>query len=208
MSSTFANISLYIPHVFASISKKRIVDTFENLQIGNVKRIDFVYKKGHSEYNAVYIHFNYWYDNIAARNFQERVLNPNMEARVVYDEPWFWIVLENKAKKAPSGRKHRLNLETLNNNCATTPVKQQMTNRDFANLMNVVTEFTPSCNDSPAVITLDAVLEENRQLKYMVCEYIAKEGKASHEHAMLMDDLISVKNQLALLKEEQMYNNV
>lgn len=208
MSSTFANISLYIPHVFASISKKRIVDTFENLQIGNVKRIDFVYKKGHSEYNAVYIHFNYWYDNIAARNFQERVLNPNMEARVVYDEPWFWIVLENKAKKAPSGRKHRLNLETLNNNCATTPVKQQMTNRDFANLMNVVTEFTPSCNDSAELITLDAVLEENRQLKYMVGEYIAKEGKASHEHAMLMDDLISVKNQLALLKEEQMYNNV
>ena len=224
MSSTFANISLYIPHVFASISKKRIVDTFENLQIGNVKRIDFVYKKGHSEYNAVYIHFNYWYDNIAARNFQERVLNPNMEARVVYDEPWFWIVLENKAKKAPSGRKHRLNLETLNNNCATTPVKQQMTNRDFANLMKSPTDdadFRALCddisreanyfgdvNDSPAVITLDAVLEENRQLKYMVGEYIAKEGKASHEHAMLMDDLISVKNQLALLKEEQMYNNV
>jgi hypothetical protein len=63
-------------------------------------------------------------------------------------------------------------------------------------------------NDSAELITLDKVLEENRQLKYMVGEYIAKEGRASHEHAMLMDDLISVKNQLALLKEEQMYNNV
>ena len=219
MSSNFANISLYIPHVFASISKKRIINTFEDLQIGNVKRIDFVYKKSHSEYNAVYIHFNYWYDNIAARNFQERVINPNVEARIVYDEPWFWIVLENKTKKAPSGRKPRLNMETLNkmetlnncdslNNCESTPVKKQMTNRDFANLMNTVTEFTPSSNDSPAVITLDEVLEENKKLKYLVGEYIAKEGKLSHEHNMLMDDFISVKNQLALLKEEKMYNNV
>jgi hypothetical protein len=104
-------------------------------------------------------------------------------------------------------------METLNNcdslnNCESTPVKKQMTNRDFANLMNTVTEFTPSSNDSPAVITLDEVLEENKKLKYLVGEYIAKEGKLSHEHNMLMDDFISVKNQLALLKEEKMYNNV
>jgi hypothetical protein len=30
MASTFANISLYIPHVFANISKNKIVETFLN----------------------------------------------------------------------------------------------------------------------------------------------------------------------------------
>ena len=114
MSSSIANISLYIPHVFANIHRKRVVDTFENLRIGNVKRADIVSKRSANgeHYNSVYIHFNYWYDNIAARNFQERVLDTTREARIVYDEPWYWIVLENKAKKHVSGdRKPRVVLD-------------------------------------------------------------------------------------------------
>jgi hypothetical protein len=36
-----------------------------------------------------------------------------MEARVVYDEPWYWIVLENKARKhIPGERKPRIDLGT------------------------------------------------------------------------------------------------
>ena len=42
---TFANISLYIPHVFANITKSTIVQTFEKLRIGSINRIDFVNKK-------------------------------------------------------------------------------------------------------------------------------------------------------------------
>jgi hypothetical protein len=232
MSSQFANVSLYIPHVFANISKKRIAETFEHLRIGSVKRIDFINKKGSSdEYNTVYIHFNYWYDNIAARNFQERVLNPNMEARIVYDEPWFWIVLENKGKKASGAeRKPRVNFEALNKSESGSATKQ-MTNQDFAKLVNEASchedeaDFRALCEDiskevnyfgeDVAIDTLDQVLEEsrnlkeeNRILKEQIGKYMAMEGKAAHEHNMLMDDYISVKNQLALLKEEQMFNNV
>ena len=139
MSSAIANMSLYIPHVFANISKKMVAETFENLRIGNVKRVDFVYKRGsNGGFNAVYIHFNYWYDNVAACNFQERVLDPNREARIVYDEPWYWIVLENKTKKASSDRKPRINLEALANSGYVTPPEKQMTNQDFANLFPLV----------------------------------------------------------------------
>ena len=232
MSSQIANISLYIPHVFANISKKVVAETFEDLRIGNVKRVDFVYKKGsNGDFNAVYIHFNHWYDNVAARNFQERVISPSMEARIVYDEPWYWIVLENKTKKVDSTkRKPRLNLEALANSGYVTPPVKQMTNQDFANLLQNSCQdlikssleedeedFRALCRDisseicyaeeDAAIITMDDVIDENRKLKEQLGEYMEKAGRLEHQFNMLMDDKISVSNELAWLKE-QAYNNV
>ena len=232
MSSQIANISLYIPHVFANISKKTVAETFEDLRIGNVKRVDFVYKKGsNGDFNAVYIHFNHWYDNVAARNFQERVISPSMEARIVYDETWYWIVLENKTKKVDSTkRKPRLNLEALANSGYVTPPVKQMTNQDFANLLQNSCQdlikssleedeedFRALCRDisseicyteeDAAIITLDDVIDENRKLKEQLGEYMEKAGRLEHQFNMLMDDKISVSNELAWLKE-QAYNNV
>ena len=231
MSSQIANISLYIPHVFANISKKTVAETFEDLRIGNVKRVDFVYKRGsNGEFNAVYIHFNRWYDNVAARNFQERVINPSMEARIIYDEPWYWIVLENKTKKVDSTkRKPRVNLEALANSGYVTPPVKQMTNQDFANLLQKSysetqedfffdAQFKAACSsisseicyaqEDAAFITLDDVIDENRKLKDQLGEYMEKAGRLEHHFNMLMDDKICLQNELALLKEDQVYNNL
>jgi hypothetical protein len=136
--SAMNNVSLYIPHVFANISKEEVINVFEGLRIGKVSNIDFVNKMGdHSQYNAVYVHFEYWYDNAAARNFQERVLNPDKEARIVYDDPWYWIVLENKAKKHVSGdRKPRVVLDLQEKEEHSEPAKQMMSNKDFSELIN------------------------------------------------------------------------
>ena len=133
--STINNISIYIPHVFANIDKDRVSDAFESQGIGKVKNVDFVGKFGKEGYafNAVYVHFEYWYNSSVARNFQERVLNPNKEARIVYEDPWYWIVLENKAKKHTSGsRKVRLVLD-IPQDGFITPVKQR-SNKDFADM--------------------------------------------------------------------------
>ena len=231
MSSQFANISLYIPHVFTNISKKMVAETFEHLRIGNVKRVDFVHKKGsNGAFNAVYIHFNYWYDNIAASNFKDRVLNPNVEARIVYDEPWYWIVLENKTKKVdPTKRKPCVNLEALSNIGPVTPVKQ-MTNQDFANLLQrpqVLAQssleedeedFKELCRsisseicytqEYAAMITIDDIIDENKKLTEKLGVYMEKSGRLEHEFNMLMDDKISLQNELALLKENHIYHNL
>ena len=137
--SAMNNVSLYIPHVFANISKDEVINIFESLRIGKVSNIDFVIKMGdHSQqYNSAYIHFEYWHDNTAARNFQERVLNPAKEARIVYDDPWYWIVLENKAKKHVSGdRKPRVVLDLQEKEDEDAPAKQMMSNKDFSDLIN------------------------------------------------------------------------
>ena len=124
--SAIKNISLYIPHIFANYSKSDVVKVFEDLSIGKVKSIDFISKmdKGGKPFNAAYIHFEYWFDNIAASNFQERVLNPKKEARLMYEDPWFWLVLENTGRKIVSGdRKQCIDLGDLKQVSSTTPEK-------------------------------------------------------------------------------------
>lgn len=94
------NMSLYIPHVFENITKEHIIYVFEILRIGKVCNIDFVTKLNQNKvYNGAYIHFEYWYNNISNINLQEKIRNPNKEARIVYDEPWFWLILENTGSK-------------------------------------------------------------------------------------------------------------
>jgi hypothetical protein len=218
MSSSIANISLYIPHVFANIGKNMIADTFEDLRIGNVKRVDLINKRGSTgDFNAVYIHFNHWYDNISARNFQERVLDPNMEARIVYDEPWHWIVLENKTKKVDSiKRKPCVNLDVLNQ-LMTPPPRKMMNNQDFADLIgapkkvkliaakNDETEYLEICRkikfEEPIFVTLDEVVEENIKVKAQLGEYMERFGRLEHQYNMLMDENITLQNHNAILQE-------
>jgi hypothetical protein len=119
--SAIKNISLFIPHVYANFTSEAVFDIIQAQGFGEVKNVDFVAKTGSDgkPYNAVYIHFYQWYDNIVAHNFQERVLNPNKEARIMYDDPWYWLVLQNKGKKhVPGQRKPTIDLDAF-----TTPEK-------------------------------------------------------------------------------------
>jgi hypothetical protein len=113
LSAMFNPLSLFIPRVFANIGEDRIKRVFDSCGLGLVDRVDFVSKmdaKG-QVYNSAYIHFKYWYNTASASNFVERVRNPNQEARVVYDDPWYWIVLENTGKRhGPGSRKQNINL--------------------------------------------------------------------------------------------------
>jgi hypothetical protein len=124
--SAIQNISLYIPHIFANYSKDDVAQIFEDQNIGKIKNIDFISKFGHDgkPFSAAYIHFDHWFNNTAAANFQERVLNPEKEARIMYEDPWYWIVLENKARKVVSGdRKPRIDLGNFP--AISTPVKEK-----------------------------------------------------------------------------------
>ena len=113
INQSITNMSLFIPHVFSNISAERITAAFQDNDIGQVSHIDLVSKmdKNGQIYNSAYVHFAFWYQNSTAVNFQERVINPNQQAKLVYDDPWFWIVLKNSTEKHESGaRKTRLDL--------------------------------------------------------------------------------------------------
>lgn len=85
-------MSLFIPHVFMNITSERIVTVFETLGFGKVKRVDLVNK---GKYNRVYIHFEEWYENEMVARFQEKIMNKDKVVRIIYDDPYYWMVLEN-----------------------------------------------------------------------------------------------------------------
>jgi len=111
-------MSLYIPHVFGNVTKDIIIKTIKFQSLGKVNKIDFVEKIGKNgkTYNSAFVHFEYWYDNISSVHFQERVKNPEKEARIVYKDPWFWVCFENTGKKhIPGERKERININDYSN---------------------------------------------------------------------------------------------
>ena len=208
--SAIKNISLYIPHIFANYSKNDVAKVLEDLSIGKVKHIDFVSKMGNDgkAYNAAYIHFDYWYDNIAARNFQERVLDPKREARLMYEEPWFWLVLENKSRKIVSGdRKICIDIGDLHTPEKTnkvssprTPVKERK-NTKTANKfgLNLNNTFTDCCAEEEQAYT--EMLEEMAECEASMDEddqcLISIDGRYVQE---LEQENIYLRNQLAQLQ--------
>jgi hypothetical protein len=185
MTSTIKNISLYIPHIFGNFSKEDVTDIFETLKIGKVNKIDFIPKMGkdRKEYNAAYVHFEFWYNNRASVNFQNRVLNPEEEARLIYDEPWYWIVLENKGQKIqPGQRKTRINLGDLNaisikSNCPSAPIKQYKTiQNNIMKPINLISELDESVElneDEIAMEECEAEMEkDDHYLAYFDKRYV------------------------------------
>ena len=183
------NISLYIPHIFANYSKSDVAQIFEDQGIGKVSHIDFVSKLGqdNKEYNAAYIHFDYWFANTIAANFQERVLNSKKEARIMYEDPWYWIVLENKARKiAPGDRKPRIDLGEFPalSSSNVTPVKAKAEKK---------------CPDAPAKAKTqtEPVLPIAKCLEFD--EEVADEMEELMETDAQMDEIE------ALIEEEESY---
>ena len=111
-----SQMSLYIPHVFPNFTSEYIASVFEYMEIGSIDHVDLVARvdKHGNYYNSAYIHFIYWFAGPIAENFQARVLDPTREARIIHDDPWYWIVLENTAKKyVPGDRKICIDLNQI-----------------------------------------------------------------------------------------------
>ena len=106
------NTSLFIPHVFSNIDDERIKSVIENgYKLGTIDSIDKISKTSPDgkTYNSVYIHFKSWNDDEKTKKFLMRLKDTTKESHIIYDKPWFWIVLENtsanKKKNVPSTQK-------------------------------------------------------------------------------------------------------
>jgi hypothetical protein len=105
MSSSLSSFpSFYIPRVFKNIGEERVIGVFESLGFGRVDHVDFVRRRGEKgdEYNSVYVHFATMTDSTMVRRFLDKLQNGDVQnpPRIVYDDPWYWIVLENKPQQA------------------------------------------------------------------------------------------------------------
>ena len=100
MSVINQQLSLYIPRVFGTVTEEFINIYFAEKNIGKVKKIDFIkMEKDGKKFNSVYIHFEEWFENENVLAFQKEIYGPNKQIKLLYNNPWYWIVLENVSKK-------------------------------------------------------------------------------------------------------------
>jgi len=116
MSSSY---SVFIPRVFSNIRAERISEIFDTKCIGKVSSVDLISKKNQKGdttqyYNMAFVHFERLYDTDEALTFRREVDDPNMKAKVLYEDPWFWIVLpfEQKEKHTPTIEAGTTNVNT------------------------------------------------------------------------------------------------
>jgi hypothetical protein len=97
--------------VFANITKERITRILEDtFPLGKIERIDIV--SVNDSINRVFIHFEYWYDTDFVKEFKKLIEDSTTQAKIVYDEPWFWIVLKNTHRIATGECKKRINIDS------------------------------------------------------------------------------------------------
>jgi hypothetical protein len=87
-------LSVYIPIVDENIGDTSIKAVFEHLGLGVISRVDFVYSSIGKK--QAFLHFESWNDCEKARKVQREILDPDCNARLVYDNPKFWPLLQNR----------------------------------------------------------------------------------------------------------------
>ncbi len=105
--TTFNNkLSIFIPRVLSEwANEESIMNIFKKLDIGEVERVDFVEKQDNRYvardcinnyiYYQAFVHFKEWSDTRISRNIQDKIFNPEQVAKIVYDDPKYWIILKN-----------------------------------------------------------------------------------------------------------------
>ena len=104
-------LSMYIPYV--SASAEYIKETIEDFGFGKVKRVDCVSRGNDEPSSMAFIHMEYWEEDALTENFQERIKNSEKEARIVYDDPNYWIILPNKNPLSDEMHKMQVEIDYL-----------------------------------------------------------------------------------------------
>ena len=103
--------SICIPRTFRTIrgdqTKRAVFNTFRDLRIGHIDRIDTVHKTDQrgEHYCTVYVHLKWNMSSQLARETRQKLLDRN-DIKVVYDEPWFWKCTMSNMEK-PEDRVHK-----------------------------------------------------------------------------------------------------
>jgi len=155
------SFSVCIPRIFNNIPTSKIVNTFEVLDIGKVEKVDIIMKIGKNgePIKMAFVHFTEWYNNSTAFNLRNKIENPHEDAKLVYDDPWYWIILPNL-----SNSNHNMNV--MNN---MNDMNKNITN-DMMNDMNDMNKNTINAmNDKLVELSneIDCIYEEIYKKEYI-----------------------------------------
>lgn len=88
--------SIMIPFIESQYTAEYIANVFWRQLIAQVGIITLLtYTKNNNVYSMAYITIDEWHDSENAYNFIQRLKNPNVEARIVHSEDYWWPVYIN-----------------------------------------------------------------------------------------------------------------
>ena len=89
------DLIIYIPNISKKIQSDFISDLFKKL---NIAKVGYVHlQEIDNLHNAATVYMDCWHNNQCVENLQEKINNPNLQARLIYDDPEYWV-LYNKAE--------------------------------------------------------------------------------------------------------------
>lgn len=139
-------LSVYIPRVFNNITADRITQVFQNQRLGRVHHVDFVPRIDDNEAKMAFVHFEYLNtNNMACQHLIERILDPVREARVVYEDPYYWLLLPNHNDSTSNM------YNSYNMRCEINHLNNMVENlrREFNNVNNVLNTLLSDFYDIP-----------------------------------------------------------
>ena len=140
-----------------NITSNRIQQVMESfgVDLGKVERVDLVNK---GKYNSAYVHFQYWNDNDFVARFQERAADPEKVCKLVYDDPWYWIILQNTSHKriGPERRKEVIQLPSVPLEVGNTNINKESLSDLWWQMELMQTEI----DDLRDVLMYTGILEE------------------------------------------------
>jgi len=100
------SLSIFIPSMSPYIKPEHIMDLFRRLDLAEVDTIELTEKvaKGtFTPYKTAHIYFKFWHDTDAARALQRQIESATKEnpAKIVYDDPFSWILIKNTKQPHP-----------------------------------------------------------------------------------------------------------
>lgn len=125
--------SICIPHVYNNISDERIYDVFDKYNLGTVSSIEMKRRTGTDkhQYKTVFVHFSEWNNgNVSAVNLKTMIDDPSKEAKLVYDDPWYWVLLPhtNTNKKQYPNKQYLRNSSHANHSPSMKNKKMTLEN--------------------------------------------------------------------------------
>lgn len=107
--------SFYIPRISTTYNELSIVIAFKNMNIGVVKRVDFMLNEETDLYQSAFVHMDFIYDNDYTEKILTTIIKNNKSIRVYpnrINPGIYWILLKNKNPVTET----RLNIHQLAEN--------------------------------------------------------------------------------------------
>jgi hypothetical protein len=101
--------SLFIPVIYTTIGEEKVREVFEKGNIAIIASVNFVPKvinngSGNKKINVnmAFIHVAYWIPSESSKRFQNEIRSNEKGTKLTYNDPYYWIVLENKSVNQPT----------------------------------------------------------------------------------------------------------